>query len=608
MKRLISLFLVIYICFSPAMAAEDGFSDVPAGSWYESAVGICVDAGLMSGTGSGRFSPEKPLSGIECLALAARLHEIQNGGDGVLPQAPEDWGKITLTTDGGTVISDNGDSDTWDWTGFPEFNKSYLSHSLNPSEREALGDTTYELRATVRLDGSTYTGTAKTVDMYGKSFIYFVPTGNNGADNFLKKAVYQQPAPGKWYRDAFYYAESHALASRLPETTLFNTGPATRETFCRYLSVAAGALDPINQITELPDTRDTAVLALYNAGILTGTDSYGTFTGKLSLSRAEAAAMLARVLAPETRVSFTPAPLPYRDYTLTELDPGKRDYSITERGANLLLITYPPGGLPMGSALLRIDGSLLPVEMGVDVVTWADNGLVLLTKNYPNTLNGVMDAADGHMVLPFQEFYDCMLTPDGHILTREALIEPNNSWILRDQTGAQVAALSAYGPASWTSYSGGLSQCTDRDGRNGFVDASGEWVIPAQWDMVGAFQGEYARVKDGGKWGVIDRSGQTVLPCRYPMLYSCGNGLFHYNSGDDLDQGWVWADGRTARSGYCSSTASIYSGGYIALENRFLNAGGVPVTPEFDWVGPVAEDGSAFVGLDGKVYRLQFVE
>ena len=604
MKRLISLFLVVSICLSPALAAGGGFSDVPAGSWYARAVETCVDAGLMSGTGDGRFSPQKPLTGVECLALAARLHEIQNGGDGVLPHAPEDWGKITLTTEDGTVISDYGDSDTWDWTGFSA-NKSYLSHSLNPSEREALSGEPYELRATVRLDGSTYTGTAKTVDKYGETLICFVPTGNNGADYFLKKAVYQQPAPGKWFRDAFYYAEYHGLASRLPETSVFSTGPVSREAFTRYLTVAAGELAPINQITELPDTQDKTVLALYNAGILTGTDQYGTFGGSLGLSRAEGAAMLARVLEPETRRSFTPPPLPYRDYTLTELDPGKRNYSITERGVNLLLITYPPGGLPMGSALLRIDGSLLSVEPGVDVVTWADNGLVLLSKNYPNTLNGVMDAADGHMVLPFQEFYDCMLTPDGHILTQEAVIEPNNSWILWDQTGTQVAALSAYGPASWTSYSGGLSLCTDRDGLNGYVDAAGEWVIPAQWDMVGAFQGEYALVKYGGGWGVIDRSGRTVLPCRYPMLYDCGGGLFHYNSGDDMDQGWVWADGRTARSAYAGNGAA-YSGGYIATGNRFLNADGVPVTPVFDWVGPVADDGSAFVGLDGKIYRLQF--
>ena len=604
MKRLISLFLVVCVCLSPVLAAGSGFSDVPAGSWYAQAVEVCVDAGLMSGTGDGRFSPEKPLTGIECLALAARLHEIQNGGDGVLPHAPEDWGKISLTTEDGTVISDYGDSDTWVWTGFSA-NNSYLSHSLNPSEREALSGEPYELRATVRLDGSTYTGTAKTVDKYGETLIYFVPTGNNGADSFLKKAVYQQPAPGKWFRDAFYYAESYGLTSRLPETSVFSTGPVSRETFARYLTVAAGALEPINQMTELPDTQDKTVLSLYNAGILTGTDQYGTFGGSLGLSRAEGAAMLARVLQPELRLTFTPAPLPYRDYTLTELDPGKRDYTIGRRGANLLLITYPPGGLPMGSALLRIDGSLLPMELGVDVVTWADNGLVLLSKNYPNTLNGVMDAADGHMVLPFQKFNDCMLTPDGHILTREAVIEPNNSWILWDQTGVQVAALSAYGPASWTSYSGGLSQCTDRDGRNGYVDASGDWVIPAQWDMVGSFQGEYALVKYGGKWGVIDRAGRTVVPCQYNMLSDCGGGLFHYNSGDDMDRGWVWADGRTVRSAYAGSGIT-YCGGYITTGNRFLNADGVPVTPEFDLVGPVADDGSAFVGLDGKVYRLQF--
>ena len=69
-------------------------------------------------------------------------------------------------------------------------------------------------------------------------------------------------------------------------------------------------LAPINTITALPDSTDPDVLRFYNAGILTGVDSWGTFAADKSLTRMETAAMVARVARTELRQSFTPA-----DYT-----------------------------------------------------------------------------------------------------------------------------------------------------------------------------------------------------------------------------------------------------------------------------------------------------
>lgn len=69
----------------------------------------------------------------------------------------------------------------------------------------------------------------------------------------------------------------------------------------------ARLLEPINAITALPDSDDSMVLNYYNAGILTGLDSYGTFNGGKSLTRAEAAAMVSRIIRPGLRLSFTPA-------------------------------------------------------------------------------------------------------------------------------------------------------------------------------------------------------------------------------------------------------------------------------------------------------------
>lgn len=88
------------------------------------------------------------------------------------------------------------------------------------------------------------------------------------------------------------------------------TAPATRCDFLVLLALATeqnqDSLPAINAITALPDTDDSVVLRFYNAGVLTGKDAYGTFDAQGTLSRAECAAMVARVVRPGLRQSFTP--------------------------------------------------------------------------------------------------------------------------------------------------------------------------------------------------------------------------------------------------------------------------------------------------------------
>lgn len=86
----------------------------------------------------------------------------------------------------------------------------------------------------------------------------------------------------------------------------------------QFLSMLYGAIDgyessllaAINDVKALPDpdlANVVVVLQFYNAGILTGTDKYGTFAGTKSLTRAEAAAMVSRIVRPALRLSFIPA-------------------------------------------------------------------------------------------------------------------------------------------------------------------------------------------------------------------------------------------------------------------------------------------------------------
>lgn len=67
-------------------------------------------------------------------------------------------------------------------------------------------------------------------------------------------------------------------------------------------------LPAINDVDRVPDNMDPAVLALYNAGILTGSDTYGTFDEDGTLNRGQAAAMLARLVDPSLRQRFTLEP------------------------------------------------------------------------------------------------------------------------------------------------------------------------------------------------------------------------------------------------------------------------------------------------------------
>ena len=106
-----------------------------------------------------------------------------------------------------------------------------------------------------------------------------------------------------WYTSYVDYLEK--LGVEVPDPVK----QATRQEFIAMLAavVPEDMLTPINQITALPDTADAAVLSFYNAGILTGVDDWGTFAGDKTLTRAECAAMVARVARPELRQTFTPA-------------------------------------------------------------------------------------------------------------------------------------------------------------------------------------------------------------------------------------------------------------------------------------------------------------
>jgi len=128
-------------------------------------------------------------------------------------------------------------------------------------------------------------------------------------------SIYLVDSTLPWYASYVDYLEKLGVEVPAP------VKQATRQEFITMLAavVPEDMLTPINQITALPDTADAAVLSFYNAGILTGVDDWGTFAPDKTLTRAETAAMVARVARPEPRESFTPAD--YAMFTAAYLKP-----------------------------------------------------------------------------------------------------------------------------------------------------------------------------------------------------------------------------------------------------------------------------------------------
>lgn len=126
---------------------------------------------------------------------------------------------------------------------------------------------------------------------------------SNGSANFEQTDV--------WYQ---VYVD-YALANQIIRAPYDNYSMlATRSEFAKILanSLPKEALNEINAIEDgtIPDVPDTlesasSIYLLYRAGILTGSDKYGTFKPDSTISRSEVAAIVTRMADKSLRKQFT---------------------------------------------------------------------------------------------------------------------------------------------------------------------------------------------------------------------------------------------------------------------------------------------------------------
>ena len=227
--------------------------------------------------------------------------------------------------------------------------------------------------------------------------------------------------------------------------------------------------------------------------------------------------------------------------------------------------------------------------------------------------------------------------------------EYGDKLIIMDTSGKELAQVDnideIYFP--WPSDNGYIGVETI-DGKCGYIDKNGKWIIEPKFSWVGPYTKGYAFAKENGKVGLIDEKGNWVLePQYYDINYGGDGTFFRANIDDNGNYVYVNKEGNLLNdkqySGYAGESffedglCAIYdeesglvgfmdeSGEYV-IEAQYKEAhnfheGFAPVCEEVDgkdtwgyvdksgeividyqyeWAGPFSEEGYALVEVDGK--------
>lgn len=176
----------------------------------------------------------------------------------------------------------------------------------------------YELMLMSGTGGDTYSPTGSVSVAQGIMISVRLMDLERGGDGVIDQSG------STWYDHAVQTAISEGLITASQFDSY--TRPATRAELSGLLANALPSryYKAINSVSTLPDVDETTPFAqeifrLYNAGILSGSDVYGTFSPDSAITRAEISAILCRLVEPSTRLTLKLLPKP-ADLTVYSTD------------------------------------------------------------------------------------------------------------------------------------------------------------------------------------------------------------------------------------------------------------------------------------------------
>lgn len=257
------------------------FTDILSSAWYYSNVQTVYEYGLMDGVSDALFNPAGNLTTAEAIAIASRLHSLYYRND------------INLNPSGGN----------------PWF-QPYVDYAMQCN----IIDTEYAYGEPVsRTNFALFMSNALPDDLLPQ--INEVPEG-----------AIPDVSSGSPYYDALL---ALANAGIIGPTNSFQLVD---------LSTIYGASLGIDDLYFVSDSYK-AIYRLYQAGILTGNDRYGTFTPEANITRGAAAAIISRMVEPSLRQHIALQEKPAELVPLNQLN----NLSSLQKGANITDLTEAYG-------------------------------------------------------------------------------------------------------------------------------------------------------------------------------------------------------------------------------------------------------------------------
>jgi hypothetical protein len=176
-----------------------------------------------------------------------------------------------------------------------------------------------------------------------------------------------------------------------------------------------------------------------------------------------------------------------------------------------------------------------------------------------------------------------------------AVVCKGESWYFIDKNGRPAIIPQTTHPIrELDGFSEGLAAVWLADGKCGYIDRTGKFVIKPDFDSAGSFINGLALVSKNDLMGFIDKTGNAIVPLRYKEAASFSEGLASVGieKGNRILRGYIRPDGSSAVDFRYSSAESFSEGlaavslPYPSVNRGYIDkAGKLCIPPKFDEVG-----------------------
>lgn len=385
-KKIVSLFTAVIMLFTlipTTFAAQNNsldnfsktntyrqgqFTDVSSSVWYCDTVAQVYELGLMKGNGDGTFNPKGYITEAEAITIAARIHKIYTTGNDNFSDIKQEMKAMEPTI--------------LEWCG---------NDKTNPAYKEFF-------------------------NAWYSPYAYY----------YSRYIQYQYPEDDidNWDNIPNYnYVLIYPFLGTVPEhATSLAQNTITRKTFVEIMAQALpeSEFTQINTVEtdSIPDitySESFEVYQFYRAGVLTGSDSVGTFNPKTSISRAEVAAIITRMVQPSLRQHIT---LNNSQATKDMITVSSSSVTIQKTTSITVSVYYDTNKYPDGITLnAEYDSNIVNVEWG-EWDGWTTSLKIIPVANGTTTIKIYASEAQN-------EYQEISVTVSGQ--SSQASAENNNS-------------------------------------------------------------------------------------------------------------------------------------------------------------------------------------